>query len=602
MGRGAVLVNFFGKFAQTTGAVVLLVAIAPAAARGAEPTFPPAPTSTPAFPPVRQTFAVVPFSNSSGQRTLDFLRGGLPALIGERLARHPALRFVGPGAVVERGRLEETLARARAAGVKWVLAGAFDKRPDWKVQVTVDVYSAEAPGMPAGQASALGPKDEVWRTALRAALDALAAAAVPGTAAAPPETLVAPFARDPYAFVLYGRGVSAYLGVDGYGVSAERAERNLTRSLRIDPKVPETRRFLGAVHLAAGQLGQARALWSSAVELRSDYTLAIAGLAALDRTAGLPSARERYGRVVALAPDDLDARRAHGELLSEAGMLEQAEAELSLVVAAAPGDVRSRRALALVLASRQAGDALAVELAEVVRLDPDDLDARLELAAAYTSLGKTEQAIASYEEVLRRRPKHTGALKQAADRYRSRGEMDKAVAYYERLHRLAPQDPRPVFLLGATYYQAGRFDAAEKSFTEGARYPGMLGDAYSNLGAIAVRRQQMKDAIWFLSRAAKRRPEKAGVRFNYALALNAVGRLDDALRELGAAERAAPADADVRFMSGVVTLRLGRLDDAESHFAEALRLNAAHEAARHNLALLQSARPPASETSVPIRR
>ena len=249
-------------------------------------------------------------------------------------------------------------------------------------------------------------------------------------------------------------------------------------------------------------------MWSYAVDLRPRYTAAIASLAALDRTSGLPSARERYARVLELAPDDLDARRAHGELLSEAGMLDEAQAELSLVVAATPGDLRARRALALVLASRQAGEALAGELAEVVRLDPDDLDAHLELAAAYTSIGNVDQAIASYEEVLRRRPRHAGALKQVADLYRARGDMAKAIATYERLRRVAPEDPRPVFLLGATYYEAGRLDSAEKIFTEGARYPGMLGDAYSNLGAIAFRRQQLKDAVWFLSRAAKRRPDK----------------------------------------------------------------------------------------------
>ncbi|HET6284373.1 MAG TPA: tetratricopeptide repeat protein [Polyangia bacterium] len=566
-----------------------------ASARGSAAPAATSPAST--VPVGRQTFVVVPFANSSGQGTLDFLRAGLPVLIAERLAGHPALRFVGGGAVVEKGKLEDALARAHAGGVKWVVAGKFDKRPDWKIEVTVDVYVTGSPAARAGQASAVGPKDEVWRTALRAAVEALQAAGVEGV---PPDAVLAPFARDPYAFVLFGRGVAAYAGLDGYPVSAERAMKNLTKSLLIDPKVPETRRYLGAIHLGAGRPGHARAMWSTAVELRPRYTAAIAALAALDRTSGLPSARERYARVLELAPDDLDARRAHGELLSEAGMLDEAQAELQLVVAAAPGDLRARRALVLVLASRQAGEALAAELAEVVRLDPDDLDAHLELAAAYTSIGNGELAIASYEEVLRRRPRHAGALKQVADQYRARGDMAKAIASYERLRRVAPDDPRPVFLLGATYYEAGRLDSAEKSFTEGARYPGMLGDAYSNLGAIAIRRQQPKDAIWFLSRAAKRRPDKPGVRYNYALALNALGRFDDASRELVAAAASAPTDPEIHFLSGVVALRQGRVLEAQGHFQETLRLRSDHEAARHNLALLEELQPSTSETSLSI--
>jgi predicted Zn-dependent protease len=124
----------------------------------------------------------------------------------------------------------------------------------------------------------------------------------------------------------------------------------------------------------------------------------------------------------------------------------------------------------------------------------------------------------------------------------------------------------------------------------------MLGDAYANLGAIAFKRGHVKEAIWFLSRAAQRRPGKAGVRYNYALALNAAQRLDDALREVTAATTAAPNDPEIRFFSGVVALRLGNLGDAAAAFQETLRLDPSHEAAKHNLGLLETLRP--SETSV----
>jgi Tfp pilus assembly protein PilF len=374
------------------------------------------------------------------------------------------------------------------------------------------------------------------------------------------------------------------------------------KSMLIDPRVPETRRYVGIVHLGAGRPGHARAMWSYAVDVRPDYAAAVLGLAMLDRTQGLPEARERYARVLELDPDDLDARRTYGELLSEAGQLDEAQAQLSRVVAAAPGDLRARRALALVLAARRAGSELATELGEIVRLDPEDLDARLELGAAHASVGNVAAALDAYEEVLRRRPKNTVALKAAADLYRTKGEPAKAAAYYDKLRRLAPDDPRPVFLLGTSYYEAGRLDAAERLFTDGARFPGMLGDAYSNLGAIAFKRGHVKEAIWFLSRAAQRRPGKAGVRYNYALALTAASRLDDAQREIGAATAAAPNDPEIRFFGGIVALRMGRLADAAAAFQETLRLDPNHEQAKHNLALLETLRPSESEASfTPIR-
>jgi tetratricopeptide (TPR) repeat protein len=560
----------------------------------------------------RARFTVLPFANDGGPRTLDFLQAGLPALVAERLARHPALRFAGPEAIVERTRLADALERAAATGTRFVVAGRYEKRPNWKIAVTVEVYAGVTPPNVVGRGQIEGSKDDVARSALLAALAAFEGAGVPAPAEARARVLQ-PFARDGYAFVLYGRGVAAYTGLDMpwdpatgrpagpqrrrppasgvIGASTERALKPLARSLLIDPRVPETRRYVGLVHLAAGRPNHARVAWSYAVDVRPDYAAAVLGLAMLDRTQGLPEARERYARVLELDPDDLEARRTYGEILSETGQLDAAQAQLGRVVATAPGDLRARRALALVLAAQHAGSELIKELAEIVRLDPEDLEARLELAAAYSSNGNAVAALEAYEEVLRRRPKNPVALKAAADIYRTKGEPAKAAAYYEKLRRMSPDDPRAVFLLATSYYEAGRLDAAERLFRDGARFPGMLGDAYSNLGAIAFRKGDVKQALWFLSRAAQRRPGKAGVRYNYALALAAAARLDDAQREVTAATAAAPADPEIRFFSGVVALRMGRLADATAAFQETLRLDPNHGDAKHNLSLLESLRP-----------
>jgi Flp pilus assembly protein TadD len=626
MGRAARLVNFFGACSFT------LLLAGPAHAQPNSDTKSDAksdtksdakPVSAPGeAAPHRARFTILPFANAGGPRTLDFLQAGLPALVAERLDRHPGLRFSGPETIVERSRLDDALTRAAAAGTDYVVAGRYEKKPNWKIAVTVEIYAGALPANRLGVGEAEGAKDDAARSALLAALAGLERAGV----ATPDEArarVLEPFARDAYAFVLYGRGVASYTGLDQpwdpttgrpaarpqrrppspgvLGASAERALKPLSKSLLIDPRVPETRRYVGLVHLGAGRPGHARAMWSYAVDVRPDYTAAVLGLAMLDRTQGLPEARERYARVLELDPDDLEARRNYGELLSDAGRLDEAQAELQRVVSTAPGDLRARRALALVLAAQHEGTELAGELSEIVRLDPEDNEARLELGAAYASVGSVDAALGAYEEVLRRHPKNAVALKIAADLYRTKGEPAKAAAYYEKLRRMSPDDPRPWFLLGASYYEAGRLDAAERMFTEGARFPGMLPDAYSNLGAIAFRRGDAKQAIWFLSRAATRRPGKAGVRYNYALALTAVQRYDDALREVTAATAAAPQDPEIRFFSGVVALRMGRLADAAAAFQETLRLDPNHQDAKHNLALLDSLRPSEGEATFTAR-
>ncbi len=145
--------------------------------------------------------------------------------------------------------------------------------------------------------------------------------------------------------------------------------------------------------------------------------------------------------------------------------------------------------------------------------------------------------------------------------------------------------------MAAAHAQVGNLGAAERLWEEAAKYPGMMGDAYSNLGALALRRGQPKQALWFLSYAVKRRPHRATIRYNHALALHQLGRSADALNELRVAEAADPSDPGVRFLEGVVALRLGLLQEAAESFRATLVLDPNHEDAKHNLGLLESVVP-----------
>ena len=102
----------------------------------------------------------------------------------------------------------------------------------------------------------------------------------------------------------------------------------------------------------------------------------------------------------------------------------------------------------------------------------------------------------------------------------------------------------------------------------------MMGEAYANLGAIALRRGDARQALWYLTRAVRRRPDRATIRYNHALALHLLGRDPEALDQLRVAADADPADAGVRF-SRVVALALGKFDDAAESFKAAVELDPA---------------------------
>jgi len=527
-----------------------------------------------------QGFAVEPFRNAQQIGALQHLHYGLPALIAERFAQSSPLRFAGR---------PELFDRSVPKGADWVVGGAFERKADWNVAVTVEIRRAAAPGDVVASVTRLGSKEAVDATALDAA--AAAFSALPGVAfdGATLARLHARFSPDPYAFVLYGRAVGAFHGGGGGPARAELAAEYLRHALLVEPAVPEARRFMGVALLAAGKTAPARGMLSYALDRRDDYVLALRSLAGIERAAGAASARERYARLVELDPGDAGARRAYADLLLQAGRLPDAQRELEAVLAASPDDPQARRQLVMVLSSRRQGSALATELEEAVKGEPSDLDLRMDLGAAYLALGRKEEAAGVYADVLRRRPHHPGALKLAADLARERGDLKTAATYYTRLHVLAPQDPRPVFLLATAYAEAGDLDRAQRFFDEGGQFPGMLGESFSNLGAIALRRGEPRQALWYLSRAVKKRPQRVVARYNYALALHELGRDPEALDELRVAATLDPADARVRFFAGVVALTLGKVDEATESFKVAVEIDPGNDDARQNLALLERA-------------
>ena len=156
--------------------------------------------------------------------------------------------------------------------------------------------------------------------------------------------------------------------------------------------------------------------------------------------------------------------------------------------------------------------------------------------------------------------------------------------------KLAPDDPRPYFLLGAAYEEAGQESKAEQVFQEAQQFRRYLGEAWTNLGAIAFRRGDLSKATWYLSRAVTRSPMRPKAHFNYALLLSAKRERDRALDELKVASELDPEDSEIHYLAGVILLRQGRFNDAKAKFEEALRRRPDHPDAKHNLALLLESR------------
>jgi tetratricopeptide (TPR) repeat protein len=539
-------------------------------------------------------YLVVPFENVSPVKQLDWMGPALATTIAEKLEAHPALHPAYPASILDgmAAKFDEARVaiRARDAGARFVFAGAFG-RPNWKAEVRLRVYQVEGGPQPAlrklGESDQIGERDELLKLLDDALLEVLkqAGLTVEGDALA---ALSRRPTKDLYALTLYGRAENQFYG---FGAPADLAgaEKNLQKVLKIDPKFAEAHRFYGVLLLARGERGKAAGQYAYALDLRPGYYAALVGLAQLYRAENRRQpALELAKQALDARPVDVEMRFLVGELEWESGDLEHALADLLQVTVAQPRHLPARRTLAQVRAARGEIEELTEELGRVADLAPEDVDVKFDLASSLMRLGRNDKAVVVYEEIVKRQPRNVQALKFTGDLYRRLGEPDKAILAYERVRKIAPDDPRPCFLLAGAYMDAGNDGKAEQVLLGAAEFhPRHIGEAWTDLGALALKRGDLTTATWYLSRAVERSPTRPKAHYNYALLLNALKQRDRALSELKSASELDPEDPECHYLAGVIYLRLGRLAEARLEFAEALKRRPTHADAKFNLALLE---------------
>jgi len=588
--------------AAALGFLLAVTRVAPAGAQtGPRLTTPEIPKRLP------DGYTVLPFENVSGVKGLEWMRVALPIALAEKLEGHPALRLMSAGDLivpegVAPGFVDEAVvvAAAEKLGARFVWTGSF-RRPEWKLALRIRLWAVEdGTATVIGEERRLGDFSDVFNLLDDACATLLAKADRPV-----PETARARIERQPtkdfYAFTLYGRGLLGLVGLTGLPVDLARAEKDLSRSVFIDPKFAEGHRMLAVVYTRLGKSGKARGQLEYALDLREDYH---APLSLLVRDAYEAKQRDEAidlaVRALSLRPWDLETRYLLGEMLWEEGDADGARRELRRLTEVAPEHLPARRVLVLVHAAQGNMEDLASELEEILKRDPDDERAKLDLGAAYHALGDDARARAVYEGIVAANPRHLQALKFLGDIFRARGDLETAIAYYEKALAANRNDPRPYFLLGSAYLSAGDEDKALKIYQSARRFPRYLAESYSNIGALLLKRGEHDQALPYLKTASLKKPNNPRIHYNYGLALSQARVRDRALAEMTLATELDPTEADFQFGLGVALLRVGRVEEAERAFQAAVRLDPEHADAQHNLQLIDELRRRAREGEIQI--
>ena len=246
----------------------------------------------------------------------------------------------------------------------------------------------------------------------------------------------------------------------------------------------------------------------------------------LHRTGQRVPAEQAYLAALALAPDHVEVLRSLAAVRAELGQPGLALDALLRVQRLRPNDplAHIHAANALLLQNRTAEAVTALQRA--VALKPNFLEAHLALAQALVRIGDQHGAIAAYGEALRIKPDSSAALIGLCDVYLIRFDWQAALDAADAALERVPGNANALYVKGGLLGLAGRIDEAEAVTLAALGVDAAHAGAYSNLGAIAMWRQDYARSVSDYRRALELRPDIHDAQSGLAYALLAQGEFE----------------------------------------------------------------------------
>ena len=422
-----------------------------------------------------------------------------------------------------------------------------------------------------------------------------------------------------------------YLGVlaDRAGNLPE-AQRHFEAAAAAEPSSPSARNNLGAVLLKRGSTKRAAEQFEASLKLNKNQPNALVNLAQLRFASGAPAdlraARELFEQAQALAPDaeiaralvvialklsDRDAatkyfrdystlqansavnanatsRSELGAALLEAGLLNEAEIELSAALKLAPMDQDSVQRLARVYIARKDLPAAGRILEGAVARGMDAAPVYALLATVYEQSGHIENAIPAMRLAIQRDTKSEVYRLQYGMLLINAMAPKAAVIRLNEAIELYPDSPRLWLGLGIAHFKAGSNAEAVKAFTHSLKLDPNYAPAYAYLGMANVEIGNYKEAINYYERALTVNNKLGVVNYLLGEVLQNAGEANSQRVEsnLKRAVELEPSFAAARLALGKFYFRSGRLTQAQSELETVIKLNPELAGAYYQLGLV----------------
>jgi tetratricopeptide (TPR) repeat protein len=353
----------------------------------------------------------------------------------------------------------------------------------------------------------------------------------------------------------------------------QEAANRLKKALEIDPRQYEVRfeliaayREMGDTASAIAQLdiledakpSDARVNYVSALLYvdRGDMNLAIAGFReALRKDPNLygawqdlglayvklnrwTEAVEAFAELAKRQQDSVDAAYLHGLALYNDKKISEAEVEARRALRLNPAFADAHTLLGIILSSNSTSYAEAVDsLTQAVALAPENFDAIFYLGRVQYLLRDYANSYKNLEIALKLNPKNVETRFFLGTVLEALGDSEKALTEYQGIVKLDQKSFYGQLGLGALLLKQGKVDEAVKALDSALALNKDSFEANWTAGRAYMLQEKFAVALNLLEKAVSLQPNRTDARYQLAITLRRLGRIQDATREFALVDK-----------------------------------------------------------------
>ena len=236
-----------------------------------------------------------------------------------------------------------------------------------------------------------------------------------------------------------------------------------------------------------------------------------------------------FRRVLAVAPDNVDALHLIGVIAHQLGQHEQAITFIKQAIARNPAACAAHNNLGSVFQVLGKLEEAASCYRDALRLKPDFAEAHFNLGVVLEGQGRPEQALACYQQALAYKPGYFKAHNNLGLVLQGLGRLDEAVNCYRRALALKPDFAEAHYNLGLAFQARWEFAEARASYRQALAYKPDYSRAHNNLGIVLQELGDLGEAMNSYRRALAVNAGNAEGYSNLGDALQKQGEMDEAV-------------------------------------------------------------------------